>query len=268
MNLNDQMEYNTDRNSLGMKEYGRHVQKMVEYLLTLEDREKRQQQTQAVIELMGFLNPHLKNVEDFRHKLWDHLFFISDFELEVDSPYPIPKKETYKMKPDPLPYPKRHPKYAHLGKNLEVVIDKALKEEDPEKKAGFAHAIAYYMKLAYSNWHKELVHDDAIRSELNSITGGELEFSNTPYIKHRNQNFERDDYRTNNGGGRWQQNFGGRNNRNNEGQRSEGRTGGGNGGRPSNNRNTQGGQRTDSRGGGGNNGGRPDTRGGQFKKRY
>ncbi|MBY0482846.1 MAG: DUF4290 domain-containing protein [Chitinophagaceae bacterium] len=259
------MEYNTDRNYLGMKEYGRHVQKMVEYLLTLEDREKRQQQTMAVIELMGFLNPHLKNVEDFRHKLWDHLFFISDFKLEVDSPYPIPQKETYKMKPDPLPYPKRHPKYAHLGKNLEVVIDKALKEEDPEKKAGFAHAIAYYMKLAYSNWHKELVHDDSIRSELNSITGGELEFSNTPYIKHRNQNFERDDYSRNSGGGRWQQNFGGRNNRNNGGQRSEGRSGG-NGGRP-NNRNTQGGQRSDNRGGG-NNGGRPDTRGGQFKKRY
>jgi hypothetical protein len=261
MNLNDQMEYNTDRNYLGMKEYGRHVQKMVEYLLTIEDREKRQQQAQAVIELMGFLNPHLKNVEDFRHKLWDHLFFISDFKLEVDSPYPIPQKETYKQKPDPIPYPKRHPKYAHLGKNLEVVIDKALKEEDPEKKAGFAHAIAYYMKLAYSNWHKELVHDDSIRSELNSITGGELEFSNTPYIKHRNQPFERDDYRPNNG--RWQQNFNGRpNNRNAQGGQ---RSSGGNGGRPNNNRNApQGGQRS----GGNNAGGRPDPRGGQFKKRY
>jgi len=201
------MEYNTERNYLGMKEYGRHVQKMVEYLLTIEDKEKRQQQAHSVIELMGFVNPHLKNVEDFRHKLWDHLFFISDFKLDVDSPYPIPQKETYKLKPDPLPYPKRHPKYAHLGKNLEVVIDKALKEEDPEKKAGFAHAIAYYMKLAYSNWHKELVHDDTIRTELNSITGGQLEFSNTPYIKHRNQNFERDEYPRSGGGGRWQQNL-------------------------------------------------------------
>ena len=114
------MDYNTGRNYLGMKEYGRHVQRMVEYLLTIEDRAKRQQQAQGVIELMGFLNPHLKNVEDFKHKLWDHLFFISDFKLDVDSPYPIPQKETYKLKPDPLPYPKRHPKYAHLGKNLEV----------------------------------------------------------------------------------------------------------------------------------------------------
>ncbi len=189
------MEYNTARNYLSMREYGRHIQKMVEYLLTISDREERQQQTRSVIELMGFLNPHLKNVEDFRHMLWDHLFFISDFKLDVDSPYPIPQKETYKAKPQPLSYPKRHPKYSHLGKNLEVIIDKALAEQNPEKKAGFANAIAYYMKLSYSNWHKELVHDDAIRSELNAMTKGELEFSNTPFIKHRPPAFESDDYR-------------------------------------------------------------------------
>lgn len=252
------MDYNTGRNYLGMKEYGRHVQRMVEYLLTIEDRAKRQQQALGVIELMGFLNPHLKNVEDFRHKLWDHLFFISDFKLDIDSPYPIPQKETYKLKPDPLPYPKRHPKYAHLGKNLEVVINKALAEEDPEKKAGFAHHIAYYMKLAYSNWHKELVHDDAIRSELDTITGGELEFSNTPYIKHRNQNFERDDYASGGrSGGRWQQNFGGRNNRNSNNNR--GRSGGGQNNRPS------GGQGS---GQGNGQGGRDNRPGGGFKKRY
>lgn len=256
------MDYNTDRNYLGMKEYGRHVQKMVEYLLTIEDKDKRQQQTQAVIELMGFLNPHLKNVEDFRHKLWDHLFFISDFKLEVDSPYPIPTRETYKVKPDPLPYPKRHPKYAHLGKNLEVVIDKALKEEDPEKKAGFANAIAYYMKLSYSNWHKELVHDDAIRSELNSITGGQLEFSNTPYIKHRNQNFVSDDYPPARSG-RWQQNFGGRSNRSGGGQRNDRNAGGrSQGGNRSGN--TSGSRNNDQRSGGGRN----ERPGGGFKKRY
>ncbi|MGN6213526.1 DUF4290 domain-containing protein [Parafilimonas sp.] len=207
------MEYNTTRNDMSMREYGRHIQKMVEYLLTIEDREKRQQQAQVLIELMGFLNPHLKNVEDFRHKLWDHLFFISDFKLDVDSPYPIPQKETYKQKPDPLPYPKRYPKFSHLGKNLEIIIDKALNEEDAEKKEGFANAIAYYMKLAYSNWHKELVHDDAIRTELNEMTGGQLEFSNTPYIKHRPPAFERDDYGSRGNNGR-RQNFGGRSSNN------------------------------------------------------
>jgi hypothetical protein len=166
-----------------MKEYGRHIQKMIEYLMSLEDEEKRQKNAFAVIELMGFLNPHLKNVEDFRHKLWDHLFLISDFRLEVESPYPIPTKETLKAGPMQLKYPKRYPKFSHLGKNLELIINKALKEDNPEKRNGFANAVAYYMKLAYNNWHKETVHDDAIQSELSILTEGQLEFTNTPYVK-------------------------------------------------------------------------------------
>ena len=186
------MEYNTARNHLVMKEYGRHIQKMIEYLLTLEDKEVRQRNAYAVIELMGFLNPHLKNVEDFRHKLWDHLFLISDFKLEVNSPYPIPTRETLRGRPDPLSYPKRYPKFSHLGKNLELVINKALKEENPEKKQGFANAIAYYMKLAYSNWHKETLHDDAIQSELGSITQGQLTFTNTPFVRTPRANEGRD----------------------------------------------------------------------------
>lgn len=177
------MEYNTTRNGLVMREYGRHIQRMIEHVLTIEDPERRQRNTAVVIELMGFLNPHLKNVEDFRHKLWDHLFLISDFKLDVKSPYPIPTKETLKAKPKPLPYPKRYPKFSHLGKNLELIINKALKEDSPEKRLGFANAIAYYMKLAYNNWHKELVHDDAIQSELNNLTEGQLEFTNTPFVK-------------------------------------------------------------------------------------
>lgn len=202
------MEYNTQRNHLTMKEYGRHIQRMVEYVLTIEDRQKRQQQAQIVIELMGTLNPHLKNVEDFRHMLWDHLFFVSDFKLDVDSPYPIPTKETYKVKPNPLPYPKRKPRYSHLGKNLELVIDKALKEQSPEKRAGFANAIAYYMKLAYSNWHKELVHDDGIRAELNVITDGQLEFDSTPFVKHY-RTVEGRDGRNNYSENRFKRNAGG-----------------------------------------------------------
>ncbi len=141
------MEYNTIRNQLVMREYGRHIQKMIEHLVSIEDPERRQANAQAVIELMGFLNPHLKNVEDFRHKLWDHLFLISDFKLEVKSPYPIPTKETLKAKPKPLHYPKRYPKFSHLGKNLEVIINKALKEENPDKRLGFANAVAYYMSM-------------------------------------------------------------------------------------------------------------------------
>ena len=216
----ENMEYNTTRNHLIIKEYGRHIQKMVEYILTLEDREKRQKNAYAVIELMGFLNPQVKTVEDYKHKLWDHLYLISDFKLDVDSPYPMPTKEEYRAKPDPMPYPKRHPKYNHLGKNIEIVIDKALKEEDPEKQQGLANAVAYYMKLTYSNWHKELVHDDNIQSELQSITNGELEFNARPFIKHRVDN-SREDF-VSNIGKHPRKNFGTRSNRSNQGRDSRG----------------------------------------------
>jgi hypothetical protein len=245
----ENMEYNTTRNHLIMKEYGRHIQKMIEYLLTVKDKEERQNNAYAVIELMGFLNPHLKNVEDFRHKLWDHLFLISNFELDVESPYPIPTRETLKAKPEILRYPKRYPKFNHLGKNIEVVIDKALKEQNPEKKQGFANAIAYYMKLTYSNWHKELVHDDTIQGELSSMTKGELEFNNKPFVKHRTDNRpERDDY-GNTARVPYRQNFGARDNRNN----NRGDNRGGN--RPNNN-------------GGRDNRDNRNTNNRNFKKRY
>ena len=188
-----------------MKEYGRHVQKMVAHLLTIEDKERRQKQAHAVIELMGFINPQLKNIEDYRHKLWDHLFLISDFKLEVDSPYPIPTRESLRARPDPLPYPKRHPRYSHLGKHLELVIQKAMAEENDEKRSGFAHAIAYYMKLTYNTWHKELVQDESIRSELNTITQGKLEFTNTPYVKAFRERDDRFMKRGKGGGGGFQQ---------------------------------------------------------------
>jgi hypothetical protein len=190
-----------------MREYGRHVQGMVGHLLTIEDKERRQKNAQSVIELMGFLNPHLKNVEDYRHKLWDHLFLISDFKLEVESPYPIPTRESLKARPAALPYPKRYPRYSHLGKHLELIIAKAMAEENEEKRSGFAHIIAYYMKLAYNTWHKELIPDESIRSELNTITKGQLEFTSTPFVRAYR---EQDDRFQKRGKGGFQQ----RNNRN------------------------------------------------------
>jgi len=222
------MEYNTSRSHMVMREYGRHIQKMIDHIVLIEDPERRQANVSAVIELMGFLNPHLKNVEDFRHKLWDHLFLMSDFKLDVKSPYPIPTREKLSARPKPLPYPKRYPKYSHLGKNLEMVINKALREDNPEKRSGFSNAIAYYMKLAYSNWHKEMVHDDAIRSELNGITDGQLEFTNTPSVKVFRER-ERDDrfskrkgsFQPRGGGGNVRNNNNNRDNKNRGGQQQK-----------------------------------------------
>lgn len=171
------MKYNTKRDKLIMPEYGRNIQQMVDYMRKIEDPVKRQKNAKAIIELMGVLNPHLRNIEDFRHKLWDHLYIIADFDLDVESPYPTPQKEKIFKKPEPLSYPKSHKKHRHLGKNLNAVIDKALAETDEEKRKGFTHTIAYYMKLAYTNWHKEPVHDDMIKEELSEITGGSLNYT-------------------------------------------------------------------------------------------
>lgn len=190
MQINTFMEYNTARSGLVMKEYGRHIQKMVDYLQTVKDREERQEQAGILIELMGFLNPHLKNVEDFRHKLWDHLYYMSDFKLDVDSPYPVPTRETYKVKPDPLPYPKRYPRKRHLGKNIESVVDKAIAEDNEEKKQGLANAIAYYMKLSYTNWHREIVSDQVLQTELDALSHGKLSFDTPPTIRKEFEDYK------------------------------------------------------------------------------
>jgi hypothetical protein len=124
--------------------------------------------------------------------------------LDVDSPYPIPTREEIMARPEPLEYPRRYPRYSHLGKNLELVIDKALKEEDDGKRQGFANAIAYYMKLAYNTWHKDAIHDDAIQQELKNITKGQLEFSNAGYVKSYRPSQERENLPA----GRYRQNRG------------------------------------------------------------
>lgn len=182
------MEYNTTRSKLLMPEYGRNVQKMIEYLVTVEDREKRLKQAEVIIELMGTLNPHLKTIEDYKHKLWDHLYQMTDFNLDVDSPYPCPTPEMIFKKPEVLPYPQEQIKHRHLGKNILALLDKALAETDEEKRHGLTQAIGYYMKLAYANWHKEPVHDDMIKNELAEITGGQLKYETGGYRVHYDNN--------------------------------------------------------------------------------
>jgi hypothetical protein len=175
------MEYNTQRSQLMMPEYGRNVQRMVEYLLTIEDSEVRLRNAKAVIELMSTLNPNLKAIEDYEHKLWDHLYLMTNFKLDVDSPYPAPTPEEIYKKPEPIPYPQEPIENRHFGKNLSALIEKALKETNLEKRQGFTQIIGYYMKLAYINWHKEPIHDDMIRNELLAMTNGELKYEQGGY---------------------------------------------------------------------------------------
>ena len=196
------MEYNTTRSKLLMPEYGRNVQKMIEYLVTVEDREKRLRQAEVIIELMGTLNPHLKTIEDYKHKLWDHLYQMTDFNLDVDSPYPCPTPEMVYKKPEVLPYPQDSIRHRHLGKNIMALLDRAMTETNEEKKHGLTQAIGYYMKLAYANWHKEPVHDDMIKNELAEITGGQLKYETggyrVPYENNRNNFKQRNNNNNNN----------------------------------------------------------------------
>ena len=174
---------------------------MIEYLVTVDDREKRLRQAEVIIELMGTLNPHLKTIEDYKHKLWDHLFQMTDFNLDVDSPYPCPTAEMIYKKPEVLPYPQESIKHRHLGKNIRALLDKAVVETNEETRHGLTQAIGYYMKLAYANWHKEPVHDDMVKNELAEITGGLLKYETGGYRVHydNNRNFKQ---RNNNNNGR------------------------------------------------------------------
>lgn len=193
-----------------MPEYGRNIQRMVDYLRTIEDPEKRQKNAQSIIELMGVLNPHLKNVEDFRHKLWDHLFLIADFDLDIESPYPIPTREKLFRRPEPVPYPKESRKLRHLGRNLNAIIERAMAETDEDKKKGFTNTIAYYMKLAYTNWHREPVHDDMIKEELSEITKGTLNYTDgdikVRFDNRHSNNFNKKNGKAHKGGNRNNQN--------------------------------------------------------------
>lgn len=184
------MEYNTTRDHLLMTEYGRNVQKMVENMLKIEDRDERTSHAEMIIDLMAILNPALKGMEDYNHKLWDHLHLMSDFKLDVDSPYPPPTREVMFKKPDPLPYPQTKVTSRHFGKNLNALIEKAIEEKDEEKRKNMTQLIGYYMKLAYINWHREPVHDDMIRNELNVMTEGKLQYEQGGYkVYFDNRNF-------------------------------------------------------------------------------
>ena len=167
-------DYNTTRSELILAEYGRNVQNMVKYICELPDREERNKYAQAVIDLMGFLNPHLRDVADFKHKLWDHLHIISDYKIDVDSPYPKPTIEQAQVKPKHIGYPQKKIRYKHYGKTVEDLIEKTKAVDDPERRLSMVQGIANFMKMAYVQWNKDSVADETILKNLRELSGGEL----------------------------------------------------------------------------------------------
>ena len=176
-NANDvvfNLEYNSERQHLIIPEYGRHLQKLIDQANAIEDRVERNKAAKYIIQVMGTLNPHLRDVPDFQHKLWDQIFIMSDFKLDVDSPYPIPSREVLQLKPEVLKYPQNFPKYRFYGNNIKYMIDVANKWEDGEMKNALVKVIANHMKKSYLSWNKDTVKDDVIFEHLYELSEGKI----------------------------------------------------------------------------------------------
>jgi phage baseplate assembly protein W len=169
-----ELEYNSERSKMAIPEYGRHIQKLVDHCVKLEDREERNEMAQAIIEVMGNLQPHLRDIPDFKHKLWDQLFIISNYELDVDAPYKITSQVVLERKPEKLPYPKVSSKYRYYGHNMQTMIDIAISWEEGEMKDKLVRAIANHMKKCYLLWNKDNVTDEIIKNHLEDLSDQKL----------------------------------------------------------------------------------------------
>ncbi len=168
------LEYNTEREHLIIPEYGRHLQKMINYAKSRETPEERNKIAKAIISVMGNLQPHLRDVPDFQHKLWDQLFIMANFELDVESPYEQPSKELLEERPEPLAYPQNFPKYRFYGNNIKTMIDVANTWEDGELKEALIVTIANHMKKCFLNWNKDTVEDGVIFNHLFELSDGKI----------------------------------------------------------------------------------------------
>jgi hypothetical protein len=181
------MEYNTQLPHLQIPEYGRNIQIMIDHCITIEDRDERNRCARAIIQIMGQLNPHLRDIADFTHKLWDHLFLISKFKLDVDSPYPRPNAETFTTKPKVVPYPANKIRYKHYGKTIERIIDVAKTYEEGAEKRELSRLIANHLKKSYVNWNKDSVTDDVIFKQFKEMTNNELIIDENSALTHANE---------------------------------------------------------------------------------
>jgi len=171
------MEYYTQLEKLIIPEYGRNIQMMIEYIVNLPDREKRNRMAHALVNIMAQLHPEMREVGDVKRKLWDHLYIMSDFKLDVDSPFPAPSPQTLLDKPQQLSYPYKDIKFRHYGKNLELLIEKAILMEDGPAKNAFIKVIANHMKKSYLTWNRDSVSDEVIGQHLNFLSEGKLTLS-------------------------------------------------------------------------------------------
>lgn len=197
LNIEGALSYNTQRAKMHIPEYGRNVQNMIEHAKTIGDKAKRNNAAQAIIEVMGQLNPHLRDIDDYKHKLWTHLFIMSDFELDVDSPYPIPEREALAKPPKIMAYPTNKSKFGHFGSYTEKMIEKAAKITDSEEKEYMVEILGNLMKKNYLLFHTENVENVAIANYLKQLSNGELILENPENLKHTRQILKEQGIQTN-----------------------------------------------------------------------
>ena len=173
-NYNDEnpiiLDYNTEREKLAMPEYGRNVLKMVEDVKKIEDRQKRTEQAKAVVRVMEILNPQVHSADNWEQKLWDHLYIMAGYDLDVDSPYPKPSPEQRKSRPEIIPLKKKPIKATHYGRNIESIIELIASEEDGEMKTAMIRSLAMYMRQQYLIWNKDSVADSTIFSDIEKLS--------------------------------------------------------------------------------------------------
>lgn len=189
-----ELEYNAARKDLIIPEYGRHLHKLIDAVKEIKDKEELNKAANYVIKIMGNMNPHLRDVPDFQHKLWDQLFRMADFDLDVDSPYPIPDAASAHIQPIKIDYPQNFPKYRFYGNNIGFMIEEAIKWEESELKDALIMVIANHMKKSYLSWNKETVKDEVIFEHLLEMSHGKInllkkdeELSNTSDLMRVNK---------------------------------------------------------------------------------
>ncbi len=167
------MDYNSNRKKLALPEYGRNIQNMVDYLLTIEDRDKRNKSAQTVIDVMGNLYPYLRDVAEFKHKLWDHLAIMADFKLDIDYPYNPPSPDILTERPNKVPYNQHDIRWKHYGRTMELMIAK-VNEFEGEEREIMIEQLANHMKKSFLQWNKDAVEDEKILNDLEYLSKGNI----------------------------------------------------------------------------------------------
>ena len=170
-------DYNTQRKRMALPEYGRNVQKMVDHIKSIKDRDERNRAAKTIIQIMGNLNPHLRDIGDFKHKLWDHLAIIADFELDIDSPYPVPEVSKLKEKPKEIPYKQGEIRFLHYGRIIGMMIEAATELEEGEEKEYLTTLIVNQMKKSYVTWNRSQVADEVIINDMKVLSKGKLKIT-------------------------------------------------------------------------------------------